>query len=79
MPLESVVHDDFVERQLTRFGPSRFDGFADGDHEPDGMIVGPTTGALLHAAREVGAEPGRAVVIAPDDATKYLEAYANYL
>ena len=45
----------------------------------DGMIVGPTTGALLHAAREVGAEPGRAVVIAPDDATKYLEAYANYL
>ncbi len=45
----------------------------------DGMLVGPTTGALLHAAREIGAEPGRAVVIAPDDATKYLEAYATYL
>jgi cysteine synthase len=45
----------------------------------DGILVGPTTGALLHAARQVGAEPGRAVVIAPDDATKYLEAYAEYL
>jgi cysteine synthase A/cysteine synthase B len=45
----------------------------------DGILVGPTTGALLHAARQLGADPGRAVVIAPDDATKYLAAYAPYL
>jgi cysteine synthase len=46
----------------------------------DAILVGPTTGALLHAARVHGARHGgRAVVIAPDDATKYLSAYAKYL
>jgi cysteine synthase len=46
----------------------------------DSILVGPTTGAVLHAARLTGAtESGRAVVIAPDDATKYLAAYAEYL
>jgi cysteine synthase A/cysteine synthase B len=46
----------------------------------EGIMVGPTTGALLHAAQVTGAgKSGRAVVISPDDASKYLSAYAEYL
>ena len=46
----------------------------------EGIMVGPTTGACLHAAQRVGAENrGLAVVISPDDATKYVSAYAAYL
>ena len=46
----------------------------------EGIMVGPTTGALLHAAQLVGASAsGAAVVISPDDATKYVSAYAEYL
>jgi len=46
----------------------------------EGIMVGPTTGALLHAAQLLGAEAsGTAVVISPDDATKYVSAYAEYL
>ena len=46
----------------------------------EGLMVGPTTGALLHAARLVGADnTGTAVVISPDDATKYISSYAAYL
>lgn len=46
----------------------------------DGLMVGPTTGACLHAAAVVGASnPGTAVVISPDDATKYISVYAEYL
>ncbi|MGA9573889.1 MAG: PLP-dependent cysteine synthase family protein [Lysobacterales bacterium] len=46
----------------------------------EGIMVGPTTGALLHAARQTGAlAKGRAVVISPDGAGKYVSAYAGYL
>ena len=46
----------------------------------EGIMVGPTTGACLHAAQVVGATAsGVAVVISPDDATKYVSAYAEYL
>jgi cysteine synthase len=46
----------------------------------EGIMVGPTTGALLHAAQVTGASSsGTAVVISPDDATKYVSAYAHYL
>jgi len=46
----------------------------------EGIMVGPTTGACLHAAQKVGAErSGVAVVISPDDATKYVSTYAEYL
>jgi cysteine synthase len=46
----------------------------------EGVMVGPTTGALLHAANIIGASAtGTAVVISPDDATKYISAYAEYL
>lgn len=46
----------------------------------DGMLVGPTTGAVLHAATEWGAaHKGTAVVISADNAAKYIAAYADYL
>ena len=46
----------------------------------EGIMVGPTTGALLFAAQQAGVGmEGRAVVISPDDATKYVSAYAEYL
>jgi cysteine synthase A/cysteine synthase B len=46
----------------------------------EGLMVGPTTGALLHAARITGATAsGTAVVISPDDAGKYISSYAAYL
>ena len=46
----------------------------------EGIMVGPTTGALLHAAQVTGATAsGLAVVISLDDATKYMSAYAEYL
>ncbi len=46
----------------------------------DGVMVGPTTGAVLHAAVETGATArGRAVLISADSATKYISAYARYL
>jgi cysteine synthase len=46
----------------------------------EGIMVGPTTGALLHAALETGSKAsGRCVVISPDDATKYVSAYMEFL
>ena len=46
----------------------------------DGVLVGPTTGASLHAAHEWGKDkPGRAVVISGDSAAKYVASYAEYL
>ena len=46
----------------------------------EGVMVGPTTGAVLHAAVETGAtEKGRAVLISADNAAKYISAYAKYL
>ena len=46
----------------------------------EGIMVGPTTGALLFAAQQVSTgASGRAVVISPDNATKYVSAYAEYL
>ena len=46
----------------------------------EGAMVGPTTGAVLHAAVESGADnKGRAVLISGDNAAKYISAYAEYL
>jgi len=46
----------------------------------DGIMVGPTTGAVLHAALH-GDTPktGRTVLISADNAAKYVSAYAKYL
>jgi cysteine synthase len=46
----------------------------------DGIMVGPTTGALLHAALHAGLpKNGKAVLISADNAAKYVSAYARYL
>ncbi len=46
----------------------------------NGILVGPTTGALLFVAIEYAKEhSGLAVVISPDDAMKYISAYAPYV
>jgi cysteine synthase len=44
----------------------------------DGIMVGPTTGALLHAALSAPRQ-GKAVLIAADSATKYISAYSKFL
>lgn len=45
----------------------------------EGIMVGPTTGALLHAAIRTGVErSGVAVLIGGDDAAKYISSYAQY-
>jgi len=46
----------------------------------DGIMVGPTTGALLHAALHTDVvKRGKAVLISADNAAKYVSAYAKYL
>ncbi len=46
----------------------------------DGIMAGPTTGAVLHAALRAGvADSGRAVLISADSAAKYVSSYARYL
>ena len=46
----------------------------------EGIMVGPTTGACLHAAQQFGETAGGvAVVISPDDATKYISTYTAWL
>jgi cysteine synthase len=46
----------------------------------DGIPVGPTTGAILHAALGLaGSHTGLAVVISPDDAFKYTSFYRDAL
>jgi len=46
----------------------------------EGIMVGPTTGALLAAAlRSDTPRSGRAVLISADNAAKYISAYSEYL
>ncbi len=46
----------------------------------DGILVGPTTGAILHVAlRYAKSNFGLAVVISPDDAFKYVSFYKDFL
>jgi len=46
----------------------------------DGIMVGPTTGAVLHAALHSDTPKiGRTVIISADNAAKYVSAYANFL
>ena len=73
--LDRSVVDEFVS-------VSDDDAFAAGIRvaRSDGVMVGPTTGALLHAATEWGkTNTGTAVVISGDNAAKYVSAYADYL
>jgi cysteine synthase A/cysteine synthase B len=46
----------------------------------EGIMVGPTTGALLHAALHgEGRKNGKAVLISADNSAKYVSTYAKYL
>ena len=46
----------------------------------DGIMVGPTTGAVLHAALHGDtSKTGRTVIISADNAAKYVSAYAHFL
>ena len=46
----------------------------------DGIMVGPTTGAVLHAALHSHLpKSGKAVLISADNSTKYISTYAKYL
>ncbi len=46
----------------------------------ESLLVGPSTGAILWAAREVGRrEGGLGVAVAPDSAFKYMSFYARWL
>ncbi len=46
----------------------------------EGIMVGPTTGAALHAALQADLPKlGRAVIISADNSAKYVSAYARYL
>ena len=46
----------------------------------EGIMVGPTTGAVLHAALHADLpRNGKAVLISADNAAKYVSAYAKYL
>jgi len=46
----------------------------------EGVMVGPTTGAVLHAALHADIpKNGRAVLISADNAVKYISAYSDYL
>ena len=46
----------------------------------EGIMVGPTTGAALHAALHSNLpKNGRAVIISADNSAKYISAYASYL
>jgi cysteine synthase A/cysteine synthase B len=46
----------------------------------DGILAGPTTGAILFAARQYATKcEGLAVIISPDDAFKYISFYAPYV
>lgn len=45
-----------------------------------GLLVGPSTGAIVHAALQYGQKnKGVGVAISPDDAMKYTSLYAKYL
>jgi cysteine synthase len=46
----------------------------------EGIMAGPTTGAVLHAALHSKLpKQGRAVIVSADSAAKYISAYAKYL
>jgi len=46
----------------------------------EGVMVGPTTGAVLHAALHADIpKNGRAVLISADNAVKYISAYSDFL
>ena len=47
-------------------------------HREEGLLVGPSTGAIVHAAREISGE-GLAVGVSPDSSLKYTSYFAEVL
>ena len=75
----SILDPDLLDDVIS---VSDEDAFAAGIRlaRTEGAMVGPTTGAVLHAAIEYGAtNNGRAVLISADSAAKYISAYARHL
>ena len=48
-------------------------------HREEALIVGPSTGAIVHAASEFGSVPGIAVGVSPDSGVKYTSYFAEIL
>ncbi|MDJ0496424.1 MAG: cysteine synthase family protein [Acidimicrobiia bacterium] len=48
-------------------------------HRREGLIVGPSTGAVVHGVNEIGAAGGIAVGISPDSGSKYTSYFADIL
>ena len=75
----SILDPDLLDDVIS---VSDDDAFAAGIRlaRTEGAMVGPTTGAVLHAAIEYGeTNNGRAVLISADSAAKYISAYARHL
>ena len=48
-------------------------------HRSEGLIVGPSTGAVVHGIKQIGAGAGIVVGISPDSGTKYTSYFADVL
>jgi cysteine synthase len=48
-------------------------------HREEGLIVGPSTGAVVHAINQLPDNPGIAVGISPDSGAKYASYFGNIL
>lgn len=80
--------EEFIPKILDRSVIDEIVGVADKDAyrtaielaRKDGIMVGPTTGAILYVAlQHAKSHDGVAVVISPDDAFKYTSFYGEYL
>lgn len=84
----SDLRDDLVPKILDRSVVDDFVAVTDEDAyrtgiqlaREEGILVGPTTGAIVHAALEYAkVSKGLAVAISPDDAFKYISFYGPYV
>ena len=82
------LDDDFIPKILDRaiideiFEVNDDEAFQTGIElaRKNGILVGPSTGAILAAALKYAkSHEGLAVIIAPDDAVKYVSSYAPYV
>ena len=75
----TILDRDLIDETITVSNEDAYKA-AIGLARKDGILVGPTTGAILHAALGYGKEhQGLAVVISPDDAFKYTSIYKDWV
>ena len=48
-------------------------------HRREGLIVGPSSGAVVHGINQIGADGGIVVGMSPDSGTKYTSYFADVL